>query len=519
MTPLAVHCPDKAVGIPLLLESEFADFHWQVQVYRWEAGRRPSHIDRLCLVSALRSLKRTWDKLGHRPDERTWRMLSGAVLQSADGPTPSRSGPIDNPTFRMRAAVLDVWCRCRLLVGYGGVRIVERVERVCGNRLHWLQRNLSRLLKTLPAGRLSEIDILLLQTMYGSRTARQDAARIVTENFLDRSTGRVFRDRGSLEGPLYLRPLFILAILTLARRDGVHVVPSAASRMHEITLAEGKSPKGNDLAAIEFLNSWDSDNKTPPDLQVAWGPGPASFQSHDADLVVKDILTRSFPGLEESELVPQGSAFVFSMRHDVDRELRVSEIDVIRKFEADRDISSTWFFKPETYDFTLASDLLEQGCEIGYHCSDARTGDGGFSQRLRDDLGPRVVGMCFHGGFGSFYWQGESTLRQIAALGYGYSEWPADIFMHPRPWPWEQPLLYVTPPGVKVQTRPSFSQTHFDFIIGGGGHVIIEDHPDFFNSALMEAVDRLLERGGTVRTLAQHIEVCRRVDRKIRQLF
>jgi hypothetical protein len=506
-TPLAVDCFTPGCLADSLRQfiGDLIHLHFQIQRRRWEAGKRLEEIDRLCLISALRGLRRIWRDLRYQWDGPLEKMIDNVVQRSAI----SNNGALSVLRLSVKVAVLDFYCRAKLLAFHWGLHVATKNESAPVA----VRRIAERLQRAAP-GRKSQIDLLLFDMIFGARRIRETATRVIAESFMDRSTGLISQMPTETKGRRlwYTRPLLLLAMISLARREKLRTAPRPSVQME--ALAEGKNPQGNDTDAVEFLSAWDLGNKTPPQLPCAWGPGPPTFQSQEADQTVAAILKSSFRALKNIGVVPEKAAFILSVRHDVDRPLLSTELDTIRKFENACGIKSTWFFKPETYDFAMATVLLQQDCEVGYHCSDARNGDGGFAQRLLAELGPSVTGVSFHGGFGSFYWEGISTLQQLAELGFSYAEWPSDIFMHPRPWPWEQPRLYLTPPGIKIQSRPEFFQKHLDFTVKHRGHVIIENHPDLFDQSVRDTISRLLDAGGAPRYIAQHVEVCRLADRE-----
>jgi len=497
------------------------ELHFWLQFRRQETGKIRGLPDDLYWQSALHNLGRTsfWrGTAGNENDKnpsgpRGHTALLARLAKTDFGRKLSVFGT------RSRGACLNMVCLAALRIGYwrnsaAGLR--NGFQRRGKHFTSDILRHRRSAKKTSVSTRL---DVILSHIVCGSRKTRTKAAKLLVGRFCDLTTGLVHKcPRGKrAKAQLFLGPKLLLALVVFAKREKIPI-GLQGNRFRE-TLTVPMDETGNPDAAIASLDSWDLQNKTPPRLPAAWGPGPPTFGSAEADDVTRRILRRTIKGLRSPQLVPDGASFVLSIRHDVDRTLGFDELERILNFEEARGIKSSWFFKPDTYDSTVARLLLERGCELGYHCSDAGTGDRGFAERLLAEFPGEAIGMTFHGGFGSFYWDGVTTLRRIARLGFTYAEWPADIFLHPRPWPWRKPELYLVASGVKIQSRPKFFEEHLHFIIGHHGHAVLENHPDLFNQKFAGTIDKLLDAGGAARLIGKHVEVCRSADTEVFRSF
>jgi hypothetical protein len=314
----------------------------------------------------------------------------------------------------------------------------------------------------------------------------------------------------------YARPLALLVLLKATEALGLQFTPLPREHVQPLSRRTG----GAGMSRVERggrLSAFALRLLEPPVLPAAWKPGrldlnPLTIERRIAK-VMRDSVAK-IDGLVVSAypLDTLGKP-VLSVRHDVDRPLTRADLQRVRMLERRLGIRSTWYFKRETFDAGLARSLLDEGCEIGYHATSPPTGDAGFVEQLRAELGDAVAGCSFHGGFGSLYWNGAEAIAQIAALGFVYTESCSEVFADPYEWATERGSIYLVPGSIKVQSRPGTVAAHQLAVFDACGQAIIEDHPDRFDDALGEWLEASLAAGAVAKTVLEHVLAWQAIDR------
>lgn len=216
-----------------------------------------------------------------------------------------------------------------------------------------------------------------------------------------------------------------------------------------------------------------------------------------------ELIQKEYGFLAVVEPLEIGSSFVATLRHDVDRPLKEMEVASILDFFEAHNLKSSWYFRKDTYDKSLVSRLLDLGHEIGWHVTQIGSGDNDFYNKLIKYIGP--IGCTFHGGFGSDYWHGASSLEFAADLDVLYAENPLAIYDHPSYMRTRKnSTLAVMASAVRIESYPASADSHIEQLIQNRGHVIIENHPDHFGQNTIALLENLISRGGLFRTNIQH---------------
>lgn len=119
------------------------------------------------------------------------------------------------------------------------------------------------------------------------------------------------------------------------------------------------------------------------------------------------------------------------VRHDVDR--KVGTAQSMARVEAERDVSTTYYFRTATFSPETAAEVSERGHEIGYHYEDLAKMRGDFEaahERFRQNLAEfrehaEITTICPHGSPLSAYhnldmWRGERDIEEYELLGEAY---------------------------------------------------------------------------------------------------
>jgi|GEM_PF-4964838 len=192
------------------------------------------------------------------------------------------------------------------------------------------------------------------------------------------------------------------------------------------------------------------------------------------------------------EFLDKKYPFILTLRHDVDRVLEKNELLSILKILASLDIRSSWYFRRSTYDTDLVKILLDQGHEVGYHADHALNGDFGFGEYLKKTYKEKISGVTFHGGSDSSYWNGLPSLKAVAGMGYEYAENLCEWF--PYPYRELSTGLFLTSLPYKIESRPEWVRRHLKLVEDYRGHLVFENHPDFFGRSL-PFFEKLLQIG------------------------
>ncbi len=279
--------------------------------------------------------------------------------------------------------------------------------------------------------------------------------------------------RRSLDAPPTTWQLHPVLICAIARQIGAFVPPAAGPVDYPADPAPGALVRAGQLAdAPEIAYSYDfSELRTVPRL-------------------VEHVLGERDEG-----------PFTLAIRHDVDRQLTADQVDRHLALERRFGCRSSWYFKEETFDAALAGRLRDAGCEIAYHAALLTSGDDGFAGRLAAWLG-KPPGLTHHGGLGSEFFRGRSSLDAAAALGVAYAEQPVGVRSHPCLWPTaDGGWLPLTPMPLKIDVFPERVPAQLEQVAVPGALVIVENHPDLLPDGypeLLAAISALDPRHETV---------------------
>lgn len=304
-------------------------------------------------------------------------------------------------------------------------------------------------------------------------------------------------------GRIYVCPLFPLFLLAMMKSNNLS--PHEFQREKTVHLARETGGAGmikrNKAGRVVryFLALRDL-----PELPEAYDPSCFEAGRFEIEAQLRDFLAMR----QKNQGNDREHDLVLCIRHDVDRQLSKECFSTIRKFEKKCGLLSSWFFKPETFDERIADELINDGLEVGYHASFIANGDWGFSDKLRSRYANQIQGCTFHGGFGSAYWTGRTSVVAARRLGYSYCENPADIFSHPYSFNCEFGNIFLTPAPVRLQSHPSHVQKHLQILSLYGGHVILEHHPDLFDRNVQRVIHSLLEKRPRLITIGGYVREC-----------
>lgn len=125
------------------------------------------------------------------------------------------------------------------------------------------------------------------------------------------------------------------------------------------------------------------------------------------------------------------------VRHDVDR--KVSTARSMARVEAERDVPTTYYFRPSTFSPETVAEVAGLGHEIGYHYEDLAKTRGDFEaayERFGRNLAEfrdhaEITTICPHGSPLSAHhnldmWRGERDIEEYDLLGEAYLSMDTD---------------------------------------------------------------------------------------------
>ncbi len=322
----------------------------------------------------------------------------------------------------------------------------------------------------------------------------------IFERHLDRRSGLFTLDDARKRPQRFLvHPVCLEALLALAVRLDLALAPPPDD------YPARRPPSGAGLLA------WLDSLAAVPDLPRPIGHcPPTSLRAELAEEAARRIEAVALERLGYSLRVaplPGAAPFVLSLRRDVDRPLAAAQLAECLRWERASGVTSTWYFKADTYDEAAARALTDAGDGVGWHVCHAGLGDDGFAQRLRASFSGTTLGSTFHGGQDSSYWRGRSSLDAVARQRYDYSERLADWLPHPELDPATGMALIQA--GLKVESQPDSVPAHEALIRRYRGHMVIESHPDLFSPELAASIAAWKAEGAVVRPVSGQVRAVR----------
>lgn len=301
-------------------------------------------------------------------------------------------------------------------------------------------------------------------------------------------------------------PILLLSIIAILRVWDVkpcETVPSIKTAKGTLSIA-GRSKRAYGRALLESpkIMSMEYDFPASPGTVVPYLP-IVEWVYYRNKVLKKSISDLNFPVVSVDGKTGIRSVVI---RHDVDRKLDLKTLKKVRKSERKFGLKSTWFFRRETWDRDLARFLLDEDCELGWHAENIESGDDGMVDRIQN-LTNSAPGVNFHGGFGSRYMRGLSSLRACIGHGVSYAEDPTCHTLIPYRVQLEGSPLWVTPPSIKVQSNPAQLNRHMELYYKYGGLAVIEDHPDRYDQSVENVITKMLNNGFTPRRLDKEMTI------------
>jgi hypothetical protein len=124
-------------------------------------------------------------------------------------------------------------------------------------------------------------------------------------------------------------------------------------------------------------------------------------------------------------------------------------------------------------------------------------------------LGQSEIGCTFHGGLGSEYFQGLSSLEQVVQHGMDYAEMPLQWFPQPVRMRVGGGVLFVFPLSVKFDAHPEWLDQQMKLVHRYRGHAVFEMHPDLFSKQHERFIVEQLQHA-EFGTLLEHMVICRK---------
>lgn len=286
---------------------------------------------------------------------------------------------------------------------------------------------------------------------------------------------------------------------------------------HSVTLTQPHverpiAPAGGDV------NLWRQhicDLAQPPALTRALAhQKPDSYFASTQDLVSRELIAqqvRRFGYAIRVQPRSSASAFVMSIRQDVDRPLSRSDERVLGKISDGYANAMSVFFRPNTFGKRQAMELFKAGCELGLHVSRWDEEHYALKSQLEDIVQSRV-GVTYHGGLGSDFWRGYQTLREDASRGILYSELLHEWFANPFSIAFGHERLMVTPLSIKVDAQPEWVPSQLELVLKHSGHAILEFHPDKWGRENQTLIDKCFAMGAEGRSVSSHVDTCSRIE-------
>jgi hypothetical protein len=310
---------------------------------------------------------------------------------------------------------------------------------------------------------------------------------------LDRPRG-LFRSRDGAKWDLHPRTLWAVAC-RIGRYIPQPLVPEEYGRPPRGTSGGRwvRQRTGNLLELRASLLTSAAAEIDPPTLRY-----PYDFSDDAPEPPLADLLAEV---RSELQLPDDEHGTTLAIRHDVDRPLETEDLEAHLELEDELGLTSTWFFKRETFDPRKAEVLVDRDREIGYHAEILSTGDDGFVQQLRDYLGI-APGLTFHGGLGSQGWRGKRSFDEAMDLDVAYAEFPAGVRRTPVLWPaGSKTWLRLAPLPIKPDVFPERVTTHIDTLGESPAMIVVENHPDLLESAYRQLLLDLVERSSRSSTV------------------
>jgi hypothetical protein len=397
------------------------------------------------------------------------------------------------------------------VIGGNALKIRQRASGACLNNSEAmmcgkLRNSAAKLLSPSSVVRKDPVATLMRQILM----TNQGDERLFEElgGFIDSATGIIYTTQisgtKSSQRRMYVRPGILRFYLALARKNGIAVPESKIAETVPLARETGGAGMGVQQKAGRVIG-YGLALRQIPQLSDSYDPVDLDTSRLEFEEQLNSTLDGCFLARPEKRHLQ----LVLSIRHDVDRPLNKKEFCKIREFEKTYKLRSSWYFKSETFAEEWAESLIKEGAEIGYHASRVEDGDGGFAEHLKNKYPDSIIGCTFHGGFGSTYWRGLSSITAAIKLGYLYTENPADVFAHPYYHRLGSTGIYLTPAPVRLQSHPKHVSKHLKLLVKYRCHIILENHPDRFDKSFKDIVLSVLSSRPTLRTVGEHVNFCK----------